>query len=246
MKMINILLDVKNDSAEVTSSALIGMLIKLRKILERNMLYVFITIIFLLIQPALKAQPVQVELNSGTAKYSFNSLISGFLDDNIKFQFYNITIFNQYHHSENKVLNGGINHAYFYRNFSSRFGLGAGATIHQIFGIIPKAAFQYLFVDEDFFLRIGPAITYNEQLGWELLLNLAYAIQLNRNYKIKSEIRSINSYTKFKKHNRSISQIKVGIPFEAYTLGIETSLDQIGPERDIISSLGIFIQYQVK
>lgn len=236
---------LQKGSAEVSSSALLSVLIKTLKGLESNGIKLLL-VIMLFVHADIKAQPVQVELNPGTTKYNFNSLISGFLDDNEKFQFYNITIFDQYHQSENHIFNGGVNHAYLYLNTSSSFGFGIGATIHQIFGIIPKTAFQYMFVKEGFFIRIGPAITYNERLGWELLFNLAYAIPVDTNHKIMAEIRSINNYARLLKHNRSLTQVKVGIPFENFMLGIESTIDQIGSERDILSNLGVFIQYQVK
>lgn len=245
--LVNVLLKhLKYKSTGSSDPVLIGFAVGAAKKITKKAVTIVSAILFLfLLQPQLKAQPIQVEINPGTTKYNFNSLISGFIDNDKKILFHNIAIFDQYHQTEHEMFNGGVSHSYLYRNITSNMDLGTGATFHQSFGIIPKLAFQYLYISEYFFFRVGPAITYNERLGWEVLLNLAYSKPLAENYDFVVEFRSINNYARFFHHNRSLHQIKLGLASGTYTVGIESTVDQIGLNRNGIQSLGFFLSYRI-
>ncbi len=216
--------------------------------------FLFLTLFFFSFT-ALKAQPapegmrpnppVQVELSAGYEKTLFQSIIIKPLDKKHRFDFFNISYFDNYYDEENKPFNEGLIQTYVAYNFIKGVGVGLGGTYNSFGGVSANLVGQFVNAGPNHLIVFFATIYLEENPQYEAFTQLQYRFRLNDDWRLFTQLMALTNWVELEDHNRSFQQLRVGLDYRNYQFGIGADFDQYTPLPEHKGQVGLFVRAEI-
>ncbi|MFP2997289.1 hypothetical protein ABN763_15330 [Spongiivirga sp. MCCC 1A20706] len=191
----------------------------------------------------LQAQFTQLELFSGFEKTDFTLLSNYYIDSNSSVSIATLAFFQKYRERENQVFDEiGVQPTLFW-NINKKIAIGPSLYYNSFGGFSERLSGKFTLKTSNVLLVVIPTVAYSEQkdasLG-ELFAQFQIQKPFHENLSLWLNGQFLTVWDKFKSHSRSFKQLRTGIAYKGYQVGIGLDFDQYGTEPIQKSSFGIY------
>ncbi|BDU25141.1 hypothetical protein FLGSB24_18850 [Flavobacterium sp. GSB-24] len=189
-----------------------------------------------------KQPPIPIELTLGNNRFGLQSVINKHLPHSEKLSFFSVSTFES-NYTKNANNLDFINNSQLAYDLYKGFGIIAGLNVGKTTGLAPTAGVQYVFVSHKWLFAITPTYIFSDDRNISVLSLLEYKPQLSANLKLYSRIQGLyNQNIKRDTHERSYLQLRLGLEYKDYQMGLASNLDYYGRNRFFKENYGIFLR----
>ncbi|WP_123875920.1 hypothetical protein [Flavobacterium araucananum] len=189
-----------------------------------------------------KQPPIPIELTIGNNRFGLQSVINKHLPHSEKLSFFSVSTFES-NYTKNAENLDFINNSQLAYDLYKGFGITAGLNVGKATGLAPTVGVQYVFVNPKWLFAITPTYIFSDDRNFSLLSLLEYKPQLSASVKLYSRIQGMyNQNIKQDTHQRSYLQLRLGLEYKDYQMGLAANLDYYGRDRFFKENYGIFLR----
>ncbi|MBN1790982.1 MAG: hypothetical protein JW830_10835 [Bacteroidales bacterium] len=187
------------------------------------------------------SQPIPVELMAGHHYASVNVVVSKNFTETSRLGFFHLnTITMDYDEKGNHDFT--LQDLLFYEPIKNIRITGGAA--YGKFGFRPTAGMQYVKTGKVLFILISPRINIDSEPTYNFFSIVRYKPSLTENTKLYFGIQLLNVFDA-NEHIKSYQWLRAGMEIKGIQFGLAAGLDEIGPQPDVQSNLGLFIRYEI-
>jgi hypothetical protein len=187
------------------------------------------------------SQPIPVELMAGHRYASVNVVVSKNFSETSRLGFFHLnTITMDYNEKDNHDFT--LQDLLFYEPLKN-FRITGGAAYGK-FGFRPTAGMQYVRTGKVLFILISPRINIDSEPTYNFFSIVRYKTRLTENIKLYLGLQLLNVFDA-NEHIKSYQWLRAGLEIKGIQFGLAAGLDEIGPQPDVQSNLGLFIRKEI-
>jgi hypothetical protein len=207
--------------------------------------FVFLPLLFLAGSLFAQNAPQPIEVMLSPVRANFLMLVSRPIDAAGKFSFFNVTVGEADYKNTPAETEIVVSNSITY-DFGKGFSVAPGLQWHNKVGFVPNLGLQYVKASPDYLFVLYPALDLLPTYSIETVALAEYKP------KIKSHVRL---YTRLQGlfvqdieqglHARSGINIRAGLTFDQFTVGLGSNFDAYGPEKFDKVNHGLFVQLRL-
>lgn len=192
------------------------------------------------------AQHLQQELLSGPEKMVFQATFSQQVGQQSDFRVNGLAFFNRFHNPGKQDFDEAVIQTSVTGSFSKHFSAGPNLFYSSVAGLQPGILLNAHYQIAGFDIKLSPQVAYNvpsEAIQGGIALLVRKMVPLNQRWSIGANALLMGSWLRFKSHDRSIIQARVGPVYsKQFQFGVSYDLDQYSSQILKQDQFGLFVR----
>ncbi len=201
----------------------------------------------LFISPSLLAQnaPQPIELMASQDRANLWMIVSRPIGPAGKWSFFNVTVGEADYRNTASETEIVVSNSITY-DLGKGFGIAPGLQWHNKVGFVPNVGLQYVKASPDYLIVLYPALDVLPGYAIETIALAEYKPKINNRVRFYSRFQGLLVQDiELGEHARSGVNLRVGLTFSQFTLGLGSNLDYYGPFKMEKINHGLFIQLRL-
>ena len=191
----------------------------------------------------LQAQFTQIELFSGFDKTDFTSYSSYPINEENTMSIATLAFFQKFNKKKNEDFDEvGVQPTLFW-NINKNISIGSSLYYNSIVGYSERLSAKFTLKSSRLLLVFIPTVGHYQQTKnsyAEAFAQFQFNTPINDKVSLWLSGQFLTVWDKFKRHSRSLQQLRFGVSFNGHQLGIGLDFDQYGPNPIKKSSFGMY------